>query len=415
MVKYKEKTLDNGLSIIVNEDTTTELVAVNMLYKVGAKDEQEDHTGFAHLFEHLMFSGSNNYKDFDEIINSIGGESNAFTNNDYTNFYITVPYIYLDLVLNIEADRMRNLIIDQEHLSVQQKVVIEEFKQRYLNQPYGDLYKCMRELSYKVHPYKWQTIGKDISHIESATLDIVRSFYDKYYRPNNAILSISGNAVAEDVFEKVEKIFAFERGEDKVIEYKQESLQTENREETVYRDVPSDVIMITFPMCERNNKEFYVFDLLSDLLSNGKSSRMYQNLVLDKQIFTSIDAVVSADDDRGLFVVVGKYVEGQDIKEGERMIWEELENMIKEPITDREFQKVKNKNLANSSLSNLKILDKAMNMAYYAHLGILENINKDKEIYKNVTKDDVISLARKIFFENKHNTLYYLSKQNNKE
>ncbi len=411
MIKYKDYTLDNGLRLVVNEDKTTELVAVNMLYKVGAKNEEEDHTGFAHLMEHLMFSGSENYKDFDMLINSMGGESNAFTNNDITNFYVSIPYIYLETILKIEADRMQNLIIDEEHLSVQKRVVIEEFKQRYLNQPYGDLYKEMRELSFKVHPYKWQTIGKDISHIESATLSIVKDFYNEYYQPNNAILSISGNVESESVFTLVKDIFNFPSTNQKTIRYQQEPEQKENREKTVYRNVPSNMIMITFPMSSRREKEFYCFDLLSDLLSNGTSSRMYNDLVQEKKVFTAIDAVVSADDDKGLFIVLGKYADKTPVKRGEELIWQSLKNIFEEEITDKEFQKVKNKNLVNTEFNNIKILDKAMNLAYYEHLDMLDNINKDREIYSSIKKEEVVNLAKQTFFVNKHNTLYYLKEE----
>lgn len=411
MIRYKDYTLDNGLRLIVNEDKNTELVAVNMLYKVGAKNEEEDNTGFAHLMEHLMFSGSENYKDFDILINSMGGESNAFTNNDITNFYVSIPYIYLETILKIEADRMQNLIIDEEHLSVQKRVVTEEFKQRYLNQPYGDLYKEMRELSFKVHPYKWQTIGKDISHIESATLSIVKDFYNEYYQPNNAILSISGNVESESVFTLVKDIFNFPSTNQKTIRYQQEPEQKENREKTVYRNVPSNMIMITFPMSSRREKEFYCFDLLSDLLSNGTSSRMYNDLVQEKKVFTAIDAVVSADDDKGLFIVLGKYADKTPVKRGEELIWQSLKNIFEEEITDKEFQKVKNKNLVNTEFNNIKILDKAMNLAYYEHLDMLDNINKDRDIYSSIKKEEVISLAKQTFFVNKHNTLYYLKEE----
>ena len=411
MINYKETTLDNSLRVIVNQDNTTELVAVNLLYKVGAKNEDENHTGFAHLFEHLMFSGSKNFPDFDNLINSIGGESNAFTNNDYTNFYISVPAIYLETVLRIEADRMCNLIIDSQHLDVQKKVVTEEFKQRYLNQPYGDLYKEMRELSFKVHPYRWQTIGKDISHIESASLDIVQNFYNTYYQPNNAILAISGNVEAEEVFRLAKEIFSFGNTHTKTINYQQEPPQTENREKTVYRNVPSNIIIITFPMSSRKEKEFYAFDLLSDILSTGKSSRLYKELVLNQQIFTEIDAVVSADDDKGLFIVMGKYADDADIKQGEKAIWQELQKLIENPPTEKEFQKVKNKNLSTSTFANLKILDKAMNLAYFEHLDMLSNINNDKENYKQVSINDLVCIAQKTFFENKHNTLFYLAKK----
>lgn len=411
MIKYKDYTLDNGLRLVVNEDKTTELVAVNMLYKVGAKNEEEEHTGFAHLMEHLMFSGSENYKNFDMLINSMGGESNAFTNNDITNFYVSIPYIYLETILKIEADRMQNLIIDEEHLSVQKRVVTEEFKQRYLNQPYGDLYKEMRELSFKVHPYKWQTIGKDISHIESATLSIVKDFYNEYYQPNNAILSISGNVESENVFTLVKGIFNFPSTNQKTIRYQQEPEQKENREKTVYRNVPSNMIMITFPMSSRREKEFYCFDLLSDLLSNGTSSRMYNDLVQEKKAFTAIDAVVSADDDKGLFIVLGKYADKTPVKRGEELIWQSLKNIFEEEITDKEFQKVKNKNLVNTESNNIKILDKAMNLAYYEHLDMLDNINKDREIYSSIKKEEVVNLAKQTFFVNKHNTLYYLKEE----
>lgn len=411
MIKYKDYTLDNGLRLVVNEDKTTELVAVNMLYKVGAKNEEEEHTGFAHLMEHLMFSGSENYKNFDMLINSMGGESNAFTNNDITNFYVSIPYIYLETILKIEADRMQNLIIDEEHLSVQKRVVTEEFKQRYLNQPYGDLYKEMRELSFKVHPYKWQTIGKDISHIESATLSIVKDFYNEYYQPNNAILSISGNVESESVFTLVKDIFNFPSTNQKTIRYQQEPEQKENREKTVYRNVPSNMIMITFPMSSRREKEFYCFDLLSDLLSNGTSSRMYNDLVQEKKAFTAIDAVVSADDDKGLFIVLGKYADKTPVKRGEELIWQSLKNIFEEEITDKEFQKVKNKNLVSTEFNNIKILDKAMNLAYYEHLDMLDNINKDRDIYSSIKKEEVVNLAKQTFFEKKHNTLYYLKEE----
>lgn len=411
MIKYKDYTLDNGLRLVVNEDKNTELVAVNMLYKVGAKNEEEEHTGFAHLMEHLMFSGSENYKNFDMLINSMGGESNAFTNNDITNFYVSIPYIYLETILKIEADRMQNLIIDEEHLSVQKRVVTEEFKQRYLNQPYGDLYKEMRELSFKVHPYKWQTIGKDISHIESATLSIVKDFYNEYYQPNNAILSISGNVESESVFTLVKDIFNFPSTNQKTIRYQQEPEQKENREKTVYRNVPSNMIMITFPMSSRREKEFYCFDLLSDLLSNGTSSRMYNDLVQEKKVFTAIDAVVSADDDKGLFIVLGKYADKTPVKRGEELIWQSLKNIFEEEITDKEFQKVKNKNLVSTEFNNIKILDKAMNLAYYEHLDMLDNINKDREIYSSIKKEEVVNLAKQTFFEKKHNTLYYLKEE----
>lgn len=410
MLQYNQITLDNGLQVIVNEDKMTSLVAVNMLYKVGSKNENVSHTGFAHLFEHLMFSGSKNFPSFDTLINSLGGESNAFTNSDYTNFYITIPFIYLEFVLRIEADRMCNLLIDQQHLDVQKKVVCEEFKERYLNQPYGDLYKIMRETSYKVHPYRWQTIGIDISHIESATLDIVRDFYNRFYQPSNAILSISGNVKASEVFVLCKNVFSFNGEKTQKPSYPMESKQEENRYVREYRNVPASLIVITFPMCERNNNDFYIYDMLSDILSNGKSSRLYQSLVMQKQLFTDINAVVSGEDDPGLFIITGQYAESTDIEEGEKAIFEELQKLLDNPPNKEEFQKVKNKYVSNFAFNNIKILDKAMELGYYAHLNNIDLINTEKDYYTAVKSADVLEYAKQLFFINKHNTIYYIAK-----
>lgn len=411
MIQYKERILDNGLRVIVNEDTMTELVCVNLLYKVGSKNERETHTGFAHLFEHLMFSGSENFPNFDTLINSIGGESNAFTTCDITNFYCTVPSIYLETILRIEADRMRNLIIDEKHLDVQKKVVIEEFKLRCLNQPYGDLTELIKKLSYTVHPYKWQTIGKDISHIEKADLAIVKDFYLHYYNPSNAILSISGNVKADEVFDLASTIFDFENRKEKTISYQNEPLQTENRTLRVERKVPSSIIIMTFPICKRTDDQFYTFDLLSDILSNGKSSRLYDSLVRDRHIFTDIDAVVSGDDDPGLFMIIGKLADSTTMEEAEQMIWEQLNNVIANPPSEREFQKVKNKNLATTTFNNIKIADKSYNLAYYAHLDMIDRINTEWKYYDRVSINDLTTLAKETFFTNKHNILYYLAKE----
>ena len=411
MIQYKQKTLPNGLKIIINEDNMTELVAVNMLYKVGSKDEKPNHTGFAHLFEHLMFSGSKNFPEFDTLINDLGGESNAFTTCDITNFYISVPSLYLETILRIEADRMRNLLIDKKHLDIQKKVVIEEFKQRYLNQPYGDVYKLMRELSYKVHPYSWQTIGKDISHIKNADLEAVKDFYNTYYQPNNAILALSGNIKSEQAFSLVEKIFSFDSTATKTISYKQEPLQIENRFLEVKRNVPASIVFITFPMCKRVDEDFYIFDLISDILSNGKSSRLYKYFVMEKKIFTGIDAVVSGDDDNGLFMIIAKLTDGITAEQAEKEIFLAVKQFCDNPPTDREFQKVKNKYITNITLNNIKILDKAMNLAYYEHLNILDRINTEQNRYETIKIEDMVCLAKKTFFERKHNTLYYIAEK----
>ncbi len=417
MIEFETAVLDNGLRLIVNRDTKTPLVALNLLYMIGAKNEDEGATGFAHLFEHLMFSGSRNFESYDEPCQRMGGESNAFTNNDYTNYYLTLPAKFLSSALDLEADRMQNLNINAHSLEVQRSVVIEEFKQRYINQPYGDLWAEIRSLAYKVHPYRWQTIGMDMAHIENATLQQVQDFYDKYYQPSNAILSLSGNITFEEALREVKRSFGKIKRRDVVKKAcPKEPEQRENRTKTVYRDVPSNLICIIFPMSNRTSSEYYVEDLLSDILSNGKSSRMYQNLVVKQALFTEISAFISGDDDEGLFIVMGKYCEGVSISEGEEAIWQELRSVSQDPISENELQKMKNKNEASATFSNMKPLDKAMNLAYYAHLGDANLINSERKLYNDVTVAQLQEAASEMFLRKNHNVLYYLkNKENDKK
>lgn len=395
--------------MIANQDDKTPLVAVNLLYRVGAKNENPKATGFAHLFEHLMFSGSKNFQSYDEAIQMMGGESNAFTNNDFTNYYLTLPADFLPHALDLEADRMQNLNINAQSLEVQRNVVIEEFKQRYINQPYGDLWAEIRRLAYKVHPYKWQTIGSDISHIENASLEQVRSFYDNFYQPSNAILSISGNVSLNSVKEEVERTFGKMEYKRTIFPaYSMEPQQKDNRRIKVFRDVPSNVICIIFPMSRRKDRQYFVQDLLSDVLSNGKSSRMYQGLVVEQKLFTEINAFISGDDDAGLFIVMGKYCDGISLEQGEEAIWHELKSVCENPVSEQELRKMKNKNEASATFSNMKILDKAMNLAYYAHLGEPDRINKEREFYNSVTIPDLQQAAEQMFHLDCHSVLYYL-------
>lgn len=409
MIQFDSFILDNGLTVIANQDDKTPLVAVNLLYRVGAKNENPKATGFAHLFEHLMFSGSKNFQSYDEAIQMMGGESNAFTNNDFTNYYLTLPADFLPHALDLEADRMQNLNINVQSLEVQRNVVIEEFKQRYINQTYGDLWAEIRRLAYKVHPYKWQTIGSDISHIENASLEQVRSFYDNFYQPSNAILSISGNVSLSSVKEEVERAFGKMEYKRTIFPaYSMEPQQKDNRRIKVFRDVPSNVICIIFPMSRRKDRQYFVQDLLSDVLSNGKSSRMYQSLVVEKKLFTEINAFISGDDDAGLFIVMGKYCDGISLEQGEEAIWQELNSVCENPVSEQELRKMKNKNEASATFSNMKILDKAMNLAYYAHLGEPDRINKEREFYNSVTIRDLQQAAEQMFHLDCHSVLYYL-------
>lgn len=415
MIKFDTFTLNNGLTVIVNQDDKTPLVAVNLLYKVGAKNENPQATGFAHLFEHLMFSGSANFQSYDQACQLMGGESNAFTNNDFTNYYLTLPADFLPYALDLEADRMQHLNINSQSLEVQRNVVIEEFKQRYINQPYGDLWAEIRRLAYKVHPYKWQTIGSDISHIENASLNQVQLFYDNFYQPSNAILSISGNVTLSQVRKEVERAFGKMEYKKTIFPpYSQEPYQESNRRIEVFRDVPSDVICIIFPMSSRKDKQYYIQDLLSDVLSNGKSSRMYQNLVVQKKLFTEINAFISGDDDAGLFIVMGKYCDGISLEQGEEAIRQELKSVCENPVSERQLRKMKNKNEASATFSNMKILDKAMNLAYFAHLDSTEWINKEREFYNNVSIEDLQTAANQMFMIDNHSVLYYLRNEGNK-
>ena len=410
MIDYNTFTLDNGLQIIVNKDTSTPLVAVNLLYNVGAKHENEDCTGLAHLFEHLMFGGSKNFPSYDAAVENMCGESNAFTNNDFTNYYLVVPAFRLGEALKLEADRMKDLILTQEKLDIQKNVVIEEFKQRYLNQPYGDLWQKIRKLTYEIHPYKWQTIGKEISHVEKVSLQDARQFYDRFYSPSNAILTISGNVEqTKDLFKDFERLVSSSGTSSKPNIPKEPQWQA-NKNLTTTADVPVNVIVIAFQMCDRANKDYYVYDLLSDLLSNGKSSRFYNSLVVNKRLFTEIAACVSGYDDEGLFIIMGKYQDDVSIEQGEEAIWQELRSFAQSDVSEDELQKVKNKREASHIFSNIKALDKATNIAYYAHLGDVNLINDEAKSYNAVTISQIKELVDGMVSNKPCRTLYYLKK-----
>ncbi len=409
MIRFKTQELDNGLKVILHQDPSSALTHVNLLYNVGAKDEDPERTGFAHLFEHLMFSGSKNAPSFDLIVDRMGGENNAFTNNDITNYYISIPNNQLSNALWLESDRVHNLNINQKSLDVQKNVVIEEFKQRYLNQPYGDLWALIRDLSYKQHPYRWPTIGKDISHIEDASLEDVRAFYQKHYQPSNAVLCLSGNIDLIQAQDLVEEHFSELSNQNfSKPALIQEALQTEPRYKTVEREVPQSAIIISFLMSSRLDPLYHAYDFLSDLLSNGKSSRFYQSLVKDQELFTDINAFITGDTDQGLFVIIGRLREDVEMSRAEELIWKELDRLNHEEISDYEFNKVKNKFKTTHSLSNLKALNRAMNLSYFQNLGDANLINTDLDTYTSLNQEDIINLAKERFQKKYSNTLYYL-------
>lgn len=411
MIKYDYTTLNNGLKVIVHQDKSTPLVAMNIIYKVGSRDENPDKTGFAHLFEHLMFGGSINIPKYDTPLQNAGGENNAFTNSDFTNYYLTIPKSNIETAFWLESDRMLSLAFSEKSFEIQQQVVIEEFKQNYLNQPYGDIYLLLKPLAYKVHPYQWNTIGKDISHIENANMDDVKRFYNKFYNPNNAILSIAGNIDADEIFKMTEKWFGgIEAGKEIVRNFPQEPQQLVNRELTVERNVPQNAVYFAWHMDKRNSKGFYACDLISDILSNGNSSRLFNRLVKERKMFSELNAFVSGDIDNGLFIISGKLINGFTPTDAENAIDEQLHELIIKHISDLELEKVKNKIEANLIFSRLSVLNKAMNLAYYEMIESASLLEKEKEKYAEVTKEDIQQKAKEIFAPGKKNKLVYLSK-----
>ena len=408
MIEFEKFTLENGLKIIVHQDTSTPLVALNILYDVGSRDEDPDKTGFAHLFEHLMFGGSVNIPKYDVPLENAGGENNAFTNNDITNYYLTIPKQNLELAFWLESDRMLNLAFSMKSLDVQKNVVIEEFKQSYLNQPYGDVWLLLRPLAYKIHPYKWSTIGKEISHIENATMDDVKAFYKKFYHPNNAIMTIAGNVNTREIKTLAEKWFEpISPGKKHIRKIAKESPQTEERSLRVERKVPFDSIFMVYHMCSRKDKNYYSTDLLSDILSNGYSSRLYSRLVKEKRLFSDIHAYISGDIDEGLFVINGKLIENVKMESAFKAIREELD-MLKDTFAEEnEIQKVKNKIESTLQFSEINIMDKAMNLSYSELLGDANHINEEINKYQSVTREDILNAANDVFRTDNCSTLYY--------
>ncbi|MDX9942695.1 MAG: pitrilysin family protein [Bacteroidales bacterium] len=398
MVDFDKYVLSNGLRVIVHRDSSTPLAAVNVLYDVGARDEDPQRTGFAHLFEHLMFEGSVHIPDFDTKLQDAGGENNAFTSNDLTNYYDTLPAQNLETAFWLESDRMLELAFSEEKLAVQKNVVIEEFRQSYLNQPYGDVWMLLRPLAYQQHPYMWPTIGKDISHIRDASLEEVKHFFRKFYHPGNAILTVTGNVKADEVFRLTEKWFGdIPGGEPYVRSLPQEPVQTSARRLAVERDVPFDQIFMAFPCYGRGEDEFYAADLLSDILSNGSSSRLVQRLVKGRRMFSEVNAYLTGNLDRGLFIVTGKLHEDTGMKDAEQAFQEELEALRKEKIGERELQKVKNKAEASHVYSEANVLTKAVNLAYYELMGDAGLLNRQPELYSREEADHLQETANEMF------------------
>lgn len=397
MVHYDKFTLDNGLRVIFHKEELSPMVAVNTLYDVGARDEDENKTGFAHLFEHLMFGGSINIPEFDTPLQQAGGENNAFTSNDITNYYDVLPAQNLETALWLESDRMLSLAFTPKSLEVQRSVVIEEFKQRYLNQPYGDVWLQLRPLAYEIHPYKWATIGKEISHIEDATMDDVKGFFKKHYNPSNAILCIAGNFELDEVKKLVTKWYGdIPAGEKYNRSLESEPVQTSYREKTIERDVPTDAFYYAFHMPARTDKDFYASDLVSDILGRDKSSRLYVKLKKEKQLASSINAFITGSLDSGLLVISGKLNDGVSFDELDSALWPELKDLISNGIKKEELQKVLNKVRTSKEFEEQGMLNRAMALCYFELLGDAEMINGENEKYASITADMVKHAADKM-------------------
>lgn len=412
MIKFEKFELENGLKVIVHQDKSTPLACINILYNVGARDENPEQTGFAHLFEHLMFGGSVNIPNYDEPLQRVGGENNAFTTNDITNYYLTLPADNLETGFWLESDRMLSLAFSEKSLEVQRNVVVEEFKQRYLNQPYGDVWSLLRPMAYKVHPYMWDTIGKEIKHVEDATMQDVRSFFKRFYCPNNAIMVVAGNVELERVKELCAAYFAaIPRGPANERKLPQEPEQLEPRSLSVERDVPVDAIYKAYHMCSRYDKEYYPVDLISDILSRGNSSRLHNSLIKTQKLFSDIHAYVMGDFDKGLFIVSGKLSAGVTMEQADQAINKELERLKNELVHPDELTKVKNKMEASHVFGEVDVLNKATNLAVSELLGDANMINQEVEKYLAVTDRDIQQQAQTIFKESNCSTLYYKAKK----
>ena len=410
MIQFEKTTLANGLRVIVHTDITTPFVAVNVCYNVGAKHEDPTRTGFAHLFEHLTFGGSMHVPDFDGPIQYAGGTNNAFTTNDITNYYITIPANNIETALWLESDRMLGPKFTKKGLEVQRKVVIEEFRQRNLNKPYGDTWHLLRDLSYKVHPYRWPTIGLTPEHIEKATLEEVKDFFFHHYAPNNAVVVISGNIASHHAFRLAEKWFNdIPERELNNFSISPEPLQTTDRELTVQRDVPIDTFYMAWHTSSRLNPDFYAADLLSDVLSGGNSSRVEEKLVKGQKLFSDADVFLSGENDPGLFVATGKINEGVDFEFAKKAMMEEVLQTVDNLVTPLELEKVKNKVEAEQVFNEIGYLEKAMQLAYYENLGNAALINEQAAHYRNVTPEDIRRVASEILRTGNCNTLNYLS------
>jgi predicted Zn-dependent peptidase len=410
MIRFEKFVLANGLRVIVHQDASTPMAVMNIMYDVGARDEDPERTGFAHLFEHLMFGGSVNIPSYDEPLQRAGGDNNAYTTNDITNYHIQLPSENLETAFWLESDRMLSLAFSKKSLDVQRKVVCEEFKEHYLTKPYGDVWHRLRELAYKKHPYRWMTIGKELSHVENAQLEDVKNFFFKFYRPVNAIMVVAGNVTVEKVKTLAEKWFnEIPTGEKYKRNLPQEPEQREERKLQVKANVPLDAFYKCWHMPARLDRRYYIVDLLTDILSGGGSSRLYQALVKERQLFSNIECYHYGSTDPGLLAIEGKLVKGIEMEVAEKAVEDELDKMKNELVSETELQKVKNKTESMMAFEDMSVMSRANSLAYYELLGDASWMNFELGKYGSVTTEDILQESRNIFCRSNSNTLYYLS------
>jgi zinc protease len=414
MIQFEEFTLENGLQVIVHIDNSTPMAVVNVLYDVGAKDENEAQTGFAHLFEHLMFGGSVNIPEYDTPLQMAGGENNAYTTNDITNYYCSLPAENLETAFWLESDRMLSLAFSEKSLDVQRKVVCEEFKEHYINKPYGDVWHKLRALAYTTHPYKWMTIGKELKHVEDAQLQDVKNFFFKHYRPKNAILSVAGNVTVAEVKRLAAKWFgSIESGEKYQRSLPAEPVQKEARKLEVEASVPANAFYKAWHICDRLDKKYYATDLITELLSGGASSRLYNALVKEQKLFTKISCYHTGNVDKGLCVVSGMLSTNVAFEVAEAAVDNIILQLIENPVPQEELQKVKNKTESLLAFEDMSLMNRANNLAFYKLLGNPNLINMEGDNYNAVTVEDIVSTAKEIFRKENSNVLYYKSTMSN--
>ena len=408
MIHFNSHRLKNGLRLIHHYNATTSMVAVNLLFDVGSSDENPSKTGLAHLMEHLMFSGSKHVAKFDDMLQRAGGDSNAWTSCDVTNYYDVLPVHNLETALWLESERLVNLNLTEENIAIQKSVVTEEFKQRYLNQPYGDVLHLTHGLAYEVHPYRWPTIGLDVDTIKSFTSDDIINFHNRFYSVNNMVLCISGNVDFDTAVKLVEKWFGdIEPYDIAPRNLPEEPVQQQCRFITHKSEVPNNMLFLTYHMCSRTSADYPVSDIISDILGNGMSSRFYQQLILNTNMFADVDASVMGARDPGLFYIRARLEQGVDFDKARDAINEVLRQLIDGGATQHEIDKCVNKYISNKLFENVGYAEKAVSLCMHELLWGAQGINTENDRYREITPQAVNSVASQLFDSNNCSIIYY--------